>query len=32
VPINYLILEDIKDYMRRYKSDMSGLLRSKRAG
>lgn len=32
VPINYLILEDIKAYMRRYKSDMSGLLRSKRAG
>jgi len=32
VPINYLILEDIRSYLRRYKSDMSGLLRSKRAG
>jgi multidrug efflux pump subunit AcrB len=32
VPVNYLILEDIKAYMRRYKSDMSGLLRSRRAG
>jgi multidrug efflux pump subunit AcrB len=31
VPVNYLILEDIKAYMRRYKSDMSGLLRSRRA-
>jgi multidrug efflux pump subunit AcrB len=27
VPINYLILEDFKGYMRRYKRDMLGLLK-----
>jgi len=27
VPVNYLILEDIRAYFKRYKSDMSGLIR-----
>ena len=27
VPINYLILEDIRNYLRNYKSDMKGLVR-----
>ena len=31
VPINYLILEDFKGYMRRYKSDMLGLISTKRS-
>ncbi|MBF7074924.1 efflux RND transporter permease subunit [Glaciecola sp. MH2013] len=30
VPINYLILEDIKAYFRRYKSDMMSLFASKK--
>ena len=29
VPVNYLILEDIKAYFRRYKSDMKGLIKAK---
>ncbi|GBL04495.1 efflux RND transporter permease subunit [Glaciecola sp. KUL10] len=29
VPVNYLILEDIKAYLRRYKSDMKGLIKAK---
>jgi hypothetical protein len=26
VPVNYLILEDMKAYFRRYKADMGGLF------
>ena len=32
VPINYLILEDVRTYLKRYKSDMAGLVSSKRSG
>ena len=31
VPMNYLILEDIKDYFRRYKRDMTGLISQRKA-
>jgi hypothetical protein len=29
VPVNYLILEDVKVYIRRYKSDMGALITRK---